>query len=216
MAQPQSDKSASILKSSFLWKKGSGVLGKTYKERLFELKSTGKLEYYEVTKDGNKTLKGTINLSSGTTVTKRTDVPSNQHKFMIKTKEREWFLWSKDHNSKTEVDEWCSLLTDLVHSANSNPNQSSSNTETATATSATSATTNNKPSPGLGHSKTLSNIDDTKESELKVPPTSLPEIENESPNLTMDHVGSSDAFDSEDLYNNITPQVSVYLNKVQG
>ena len=217
MSQSQSDKSAAILKSGFLWKKGSGVLGKTYKERMFELKLTGKLEYYEVTKDGKKTLKGTINLSSGSTIKKRTDCPSDQHKFVIKTKEREWYLWCKDHNSKSEVNEWVSLLNDMVHSANSNSN-SNSKSASSIIDSSSHKPIQPKPSQGLGHSKTLSNIDELKEKELlEVRPTSINEIEDVSPNPPINYPDPSQqqfetniqplSGDSEDMFGDyITPQ----------
>ena len=128
MAQDSSNKSTSIVKCGYLWKKGAGVFGKHYKERLFELKLTGKLDYYEQIAKQSKTLKGTISLSSSTTITVRTDVPSDQHKFVIKTKGREWYLWHRGKNGKEEVEEWCSLLNEMINSSKTASIQITANT----------------------------------------------------------------------------------------
>ena len=194
----QIDKSASILKSGFLWKKGSGVLGKHYKERLFELKLTGKVDYYEVSKDGQKTLKGTIHLSSGSTIKRRTDVPSNQHKFMIKTKQREWYLWCKGHDSKQQVEEWCGLLNDMIHSSNTKNNKS----------------TCMAPDNDSTQSINMNTIDEKQESnDILLRPTATKEIENVSPNPidSTEHLDPSNMLnkdtkttDSEDLFGDYT------------
>eukprot|EP01083_Nonionella_stella_P290016 986824_1 len=121
---------STIIKSGYLWKKGIGVLGQTYKERLFELKSTNRLDYFEVSIDGSKTLRGTILLSASTKLKQRVDVSSNHHKFIIQTKDRLWYLWCRHpQKAKEEADEWCSLIKNMING--SNP-QTSSNTITHT------------------------------------------------------------------------------------
>ena len=128
MAQASSNKATSIVKCGYLWKKGAGVFGNHYKERLFELKLTGKLDYYEQIDKQSKILKGTISLSSSTTIKVRSDVPSDQHKFVIKTKGREWYLWHRGKNGKEEVEEWCSLLNKMINSSKTAPKQITAST----------------------------------------------------------------------------------------
>ena len=75
------------------------------------------MDYYEVAINGKRNKKGTINLSSGTKVVKRTGLKPNEHKFIIKTKHREWYLWCKGNKGDTEVNEWCRLINNMINSA---------------------------------------------------------------------------------------------------
>eukprot|EP01084_Bolivina_argentea_P043287 79766_1 len=114
----QEQKSASIVKSGFLWKKGEGVLGATYKERLFELKLTGKLDYFDVS-SGTKIFKGTILLTSSSKIIIRKNLPSDQNKFIIKTQQRVWYLWCKDKNANQQIQQWCNSINDMINSSKS-------------------------------------------------------------------------------------------------
>ena len=115
-----STKTSSIVKCGYLWKKGTGVFGNHYKERLFELKLTGKLDYYEQPDKQSKTWKGTISLSSSSIVKVRQDVPSDQHKFVIQTAKRIYFLWHRGKDGKEQVEEWCTLLNQMIQSSKAN------------------------------------------------------------------------------------------------
>ncbi len=115
----QTNKSASIVKSGFLWKRGVGVFGNSYKERLFVLKLTGKLDYFDVS-SGKKILKGTILLSASSKITIRKNLPPNQQKFIIETKERQWYLWCRHNkNAKQHVEEWYNSINNMINSAKS-------------------------------------------------------------------------------------------------
>eukprot|EP01084_Bolivina_argentea_P110985 198115_1 len=107
------NRSASLVHSGILWKTGTGLFGSVFKQRLFELKLTGKVDYFECT-NGIQKHKGTILLSSSTKIKKHQD----GDKFVIKTKDREWHLWCKQKNGKQQVDKWCSLLNNMIHRSN--------------------------------------------------------------------------------------------------
>ena len=105
-----------IIKSGFLWKKGHSILGQQYKRRLFELKVNGNLDYSEVFEYGNhatKVQKGTIVLSASSSVHQRA---SDNHKFIIKTHDREWFLWSRSEHGRREMKEWCDAIRRIITS----------------------------------------------------------------------------------------------------
>eukprot|EP01084_Bolivina_argentea_P043295 79779_1 len=114
----QGNKSASVLKSGFIWKKGIGILGNHYKERLFELKLTGKLDYFDIS-SGKRILKGTILLSASDKIIIRKNLPPDQQKFIIKTKKREWYLWCRGKNGKEQVQQWCIFLKNMINSSKS-------------------------------------------------------------------------------------------------
>eukprot|EP01084_Bolivina_argentea_P296041 509805_1 len=110
----------STIKSGKLFKKGSGPFGKQYSERLFELKQIGKIDYFELKADGKKNSKGSIMLSSSTEVELRPNNNNdNEHKFIIKNLDRDWYLWCKTELAAEDVDEWVKEINKIIHKLSS-------------------------------------------------------------------------------------------------
>eukprot|EP01084_Bolivina_argentea_P291733 501416_1 len=114
MAQLQETENESIIKASFLWVKNGLFVG-SYKERLFELKSISEFKYFEISNNGEKIERGTINLSPNTIIYQRKNIRT-QYKFVIKTGDKEWYLWCKGHNASSEYDEWMNSINNTLQS----------------------------------------------------------------------------------------------------
>jgi len=115
--------SESVIKSGVLWKKGSSALIKNYKPRYFELCKNGTLNYYEVSKDGQKKLKGSIVLRGVLGVERQSDNVKNTHKLLILTQDRDWTLLCKNDAggnallAQQERDAWAAVLEQQIRSA---------------------------------------------------------------------------------------------------